>query len=476
MTTTVQRRCGFGLPLLASLLLTACASLPPAQPPSEAVPLQWHAALPHGGEPAKLAGWWSRFDDPLLPALIDRAQQRSPTLAQAAARIAQARASARIAGAAAWPSLDAKGGAQRANTDIPGSTGLQTTGSLTLDATWEIDLFGATRQGVAAAQARAAGAAAQWHQARVSLAAEVASAYLSLRACEAVLAVYESDASSSSQTASLTQQKVQAGFEAPANGGLARAAAADAANRVTAQRAECDLAIKQIAALTVEPEPALRTALTARSALLPQPGVFTVDGVPAQVLAQRPDVSAAEREIAAASADVGAAQADRLPRLSLTGSIGRAGVRVGGNNYYGDTWSFGPGLIAPLFDAGRRAAAVDAAQGRYDEAVAAWRERVIGAAREVEEALVRLQAAQQREQDARLAASGYAEFLAAAQTQWQVGTGSLLDLEQARRSSLGADAALIQVRRERVGAWLALYKAVGGGWQPPAEATTGESN
>jgi outer membrane protein TolC len=149
---------------------------------------------------------------------------------------------------------------------------------------------------------------------------------------------------------------------------------------------------------------------------------------------------------------------------------------VGGNNVYGDTWSFGPGLTAPLFDAGRRAAAVDAAQGRYDEAVAAWRERVIGAAREVEEALVRLQAAQQREQDAQRAASGYAEFLAAAQTQWQVGTGSLLDLEQARRSSLGADAALIQVRRERVGAWLALYKAVGGGWQPPAEATTGESN
>ncbi|MEF7613114.1 efflux transporter outer membrane subunit [Aquincola sp. MAHUQ-54] len=476
MTTTSDRLRGPSLPLLACLLFTACASPPPAQPPADTVPPQWQAALPHGGEAAQLAGWWARFDDPLLAQLIDTAQRRNPTLAQAAARIAQARASVRIAGAAARPTLAANVGAQRSDNDLPGTTGLQTAGSATLDAAWEIDLFGATRQAVAAAQARADGADAQWHNARVSLAAEVAGAYVGLRSCEAVLEVYENDARSGGQTASLTQQKVDAGFEAPANAGLARAAAAEAANRVVAQRADCDLSVKQLAALTVEAEPVLRGLLAERRARLPQPASFAVEAVPAQVLAQRPDVAAAEREIAAASADVGAAHADRFPRLSLTGSIGRAGVRVGGDTFDGRTWSFGPALLAPLVDGGRRVAAVDAAQGRYDEAVAGWRERVLAAAREVEEALVRLEAAQRREQDAQRAASGYAEFLAAAQTQWQVGTGSLLDLEQARRSSLGADAALIQVRRERVAAWLALYKAVGGGWQQAAAGTTGDSN
>lgn len=461
---------------LLALLLTGCATPPPATPPADAVPLQWQATLPHGGDAAQLRDWWQRFDDALLPRLIDAAQQHNPTLAQAATRITQARAAARIAGAAALPALNANVGLQRSSTDLPPTPGQQSYGTATLDAAWEIDLFGYTRQSVAAAQARAAGADALWHNARVSLAAEVANVYVGLRACEAVLAVYEQDAGSAAQTSGLTQRLTDAGFQAPANAALARAGAAEAANRVVGQRAECDLLVKQLAALTVEPEPVLRNLLADARARLPQPQAFEVPSVPAQVLAQRPDVAAAEREIAAASADVGAAQADRLPRLSITGSIGRAAIRAGGATFNGDTWSFGPGLLAPLIDGGRRSAAVDAALARHDEAVAAWRERVLAAAREVEEALVRLQAARQREDDARRAAEGYGEFLAAAQTQFQVGTGSLLDLEQARRSALVADATLVQVRRERVGAWLALYKAVGGGWQPaePGMTTTGD--
>lgn len=460
--------------LLAAGLFAGCAApVPPAKPPADTPPpVQWQAALPHAGDPAALADWWSRFDDPELARLVVLAQQRNPSLAQAAARIAQARAAARMAGSAAWPTLDARAGVQRASTELPPTPGVQTSGSLTLDARWEIDLFGATRRSVEAADARAAGAALQWHQARVSLAAEVASAYLGLRACEAVLAVYQQDAGSAAQTRGLTQQKVDAGFEAPANAGLARAAAADAANRVVAQRAECEVALQQLAQLSVEPLPALQAALAPGRARLPQPAGFVVDAVPAQVLAQRPDLAAAESALAAAAADVGVAQADRWPRLALTGSVGRAGLRVGGASVYGDTWSIAPGLLAPLLDGGRRAAAVEAARARHDEAVAVWRERVLTAVREVEEALARLAAAEAREQDAVLAAAGYAEFLAAAQTQWQVGTGSLLDLEQARRSALAADAALVQVRRERVGAWLALYKAVGGGWQPAATTVT----
>ena len=482
MTSPDSRLRGPAIALALSLLLAACASPPPATPPADTVPLQWQASLPHGGSTAALADWWQRFDDPLLPQLVAQAQQRNPTLAQAAARITQARASARIAGAALSPQLNANAGVQRSSTQLPPTPGQQTAGSATLDASWEIDLFGYNRQNRAAAEARAAGADAQWHNARVSLAAEVANAYVGLRACEAALAVYQQDAKSAGQTSDLTARLVQAGFQAPANGALARATAAEASNRVLAQQAECDVLVKQIAALVVEPEPSLRSQLAAAQGRLPQPQGFEVPAVPAQVLAQRPDVAAAERELAAASADVGAAQADRLPRLSITGSIGRAAVRAGGNTFNGDTWSFGPGLLAPLIDGGRRSAAVDAAQARYEEAVAGWRAQVLGAAREVEEALVRLQAAQQREEDARRASTGYAEFLAAAQTQFQVGTGSLLDLEQARRNALVADASLVQVRRERVAAWLALYKAVGGGWQPAADTqaaagnNTGEAN
>lgn len=462
----------FGLPLLAACLLAACSTPPPA-PPAPPAPPQWHAALPHDGDAASLADWWARFDDPALPRLVQLAQQRNPGLAQAAARIAQARAAARASGSARWPSLDLQAGVQRSGSGLPPTPGVQTAGSVTLDARWEIDLFGATQRSVEAAEARAAGAALQWHQARVSLAAEVASTYVSLRACEAVLALYRQDADSAAQTRGLVQQKVDAGFEAPANGGLARAAAADAANRFVAQQAECAVLERVLSQLTDEPLPALRAALADARGRLPVPAGFVVDTVPARVLAQRPDLAAAEQALVAAGADVGAAQADRWPRLALTGSVGRAGLRFGGEDFYARSWSIGPALLAPLLDGGRRAAAVDAAQARRDEAEAAWRERVLAAVREVEEALTRLDAARAREQDAAVAAAGYAEFLAAAQTQWQVGTGSLLDLEQARRNALAAEAARLQVQRERVAAWLALYKAVGGGWQPgdAAQAT-----
>jgi NodT family efflux transporter outer membrane factor (OMF) lipoprotein len=452
------------LPVLA-LLLGACSTPPPASPAHDLQPVQWMAPLPHEGSAAELAAWWAQFDDPLLSQLIDIAEHANPTLALATGRIAEARASVGLARSQLWPAVDAKLGLARSNSEVPPVTGTQTTSSASLDAAWEIDLFGAARYNLAAAQARAETAETQWHDARVSLAAEVAQTYVGLRACEAVSAVFEQDADSLRETAGLVQQKVEAGFDAPANLALARASAAEAANRVVAQRADCDVAVKQLVALTAQPEADLRQRLAERRSQLPRPAGFAVETVPARLLAQRPDVAAAERNVAAASADVGTAQADRYPRLALTGSIGFSSLRFGGQSFDGQAWSIGPALSLPVFDAGRRRSAVEAAEARYDQAVAAYRQRVLVAVQEVEESLGRLDAAGRREADAALAASGYAEYFAAAQTQWEVGTGSLLDLELARRSALAASASLVQVQRERVAAWVALYKAVGGAWQ-----------
>lgn len=447
------------------LLLGACSTPPPAAPTLDLQPAQWMAPLPHEGSTAELATWWAQFDDPLLPQLIDIAEQANPTLALATARIAEARASVGLARSQLWPAVDANLRSTRSNSEIPPVTGTQTTSSASLDAAWEIDLFGAARSNLAAAQARADAAQTQWHDARVSLAAEVAQGYVGLRACEAVAAVFQQDADSLRDTAGLVLHKVEAGFDAPANLALARASAAEAANRVVAQRADCDVAVKQLVALTAQPEADLRQRLAERQGRLPRPAGFAIEAVPARLLSQRPDVAGAERNVAAASADVGTAQADRYPRLALTGSIGFAALRFGGQTLDGQAWSIGPALGLPLFDAGRRRSAVEAAEARYDQAVAAYRARVLVAVQEVEESLVRLDAAGRREADAALAASGYAEYFAAAQTQWEVGTGSLLDLELARRSALAASASLVQVQRERVAAWVALYKAVGGGWQ-----------
>lgn len=457
------------LAVLASLL-AGCAALPSSQPPAQAWPAQWSAPRPHGGDTVALVDWWSGFDDPLVPELVRRAEQSHAGLAQATARIAQARASASAAGASRFPTVQGSASVVRSHTGLPPSPGNATSGNAGLDALWEIDLFGGQAQGRRAAEQRLQGAENQWHEARVSLAAEVGATYANLRACEASLELVKQNAASLAQSAELLDRKVRAGFEAPANGALSQAAASEARQRSIAQEADCDLTAQALVALTQMPLAELRQSLVDRRGLLPRPRAFEVRSLPAEVLDQRPDLAASAQQVAAAAADVGVAEADRWPRLSLAGALGVGQVRAGGATFDGSTWSIGPSLIAPLIDGGRRKAASDAARARHDEAVATWLGQARQAVREVEEALIRLDASARQEDDAQRAAQGYDAFLKASQTQWRAGTGSLLDLEIARRNQLAAQSTLIQVRRDRLLAWISLYKAVGGGWTPPAPA------
>lgn len=450
------------LPLCAALL-TGCAALSPP-PPAPVAPSTWQAPRPHEGEPQALAQWWARFDDPQLAALVERAQADSPTLAQALARIGQARAQLAVAGAALSPTLDGNLSASRTSNNFPPPTLTYTALLGRLDAGWEIDLFGGRRAGIAAARAQADAAAAQWHDARVSLAAEVALNYVGLRACEAQAALDAQNVAAAAQIDDLTRRKVEVGFESPANGALAQATLFDTRARAQAQRAECEVIVKALVALTGLEEPALRTQLAARAAQLPQPAGFSVAALPAQVLAQRPDLAAAESALRAAAANVDAAQAARWPRLLLSGSIGYGLVRLGGVQDSGANWNLGPALALPLLDGGRRRAEVDAARERLQEALAAWQQRSRGAVREVEEALVRLDAATRREDDARLAAENWQRFVTAMQTRWELGNASLIELQDARRQRIASETTLLAVRRERVAAWVQLYKASGGGW------------
>ena len=450
--------------------LSACAiTPPPAQVPNQA-PAQWQAPLPHHGDMGDLASWWQRLDDPLLVQLIEAAQSASPSVASAASRIAQARATAVGAGAALGPTLDASASASRSLTQplTPAATVAQ--GGL--QAAWEIDLFGRNRAALDAAQARQQGAQALWHDARVSVAAEVASQYVSVRACALLRGLAGEDARSRQETARLSALSTRAGFTAPAVDALARASAAEARNRLAQQLAQCDLYLKAMVALTALPEADLAQKLAAAPLPPEQIALFSIASVPAQALAQRPDIFNAERDVAAASQDVGNAQGQRFPRLTLNGSIGGLAYRSGAVSENFSTWSIGPvALSLPLFDGGLRSANVDAAQARYTEAVAVYRGKVRQAVREVEEALVNLRSSAERASDTQVAAEGYQASFAATQARYQSGLASLPELEDARRTALAADTNVIALQRERLLAWVALYRAVGGGWSAPADTT-----
>ena len=456
----------------AAFWLAGCTSLRPPEQVAAATPPQWYAPLPHNGTLVDLSAWWQQLNDPLLVELIESAQTASPTVASAASRIRQAHAIRVAAGAALLPTLDASASVRRDNSQPP--LPLASVAQAGLQTAWEIDLFGGNRATADAAQARLEGASAFWHDARVSVAAETAISYVNLRTCEQQLVVATNDFKSRAETARLSELSTKAGFTAPATSALARASSAEGSARATSQRALCDIEVKTLVALSAIEEPQLRQKLVAP--WTPPSATLAVASVPAQVLAQRPDVFQAEREVAAAAADVGTAKAQRLPRITLSGAIAAGTVHTGGVSTDLQTWSLGPlAVTLPLFDGGRRAANVDAAQARYEEAVLLYAARVRQAVREVEQALVTLESTRSRIEDARVATEGYRASLEATDARYRNGFASLVELEVARRTALAAEDAWFMLQRERVAAWVGLYRALGGGWTRPDGTATAQA-
>ncbi len=454
-------------------VLAACAAalggcsvgMPPASVSAPA-PVQWNAPLPHGGTWSDLREWWKAQNDPVLLALIEDAQALSPTVAAALSRIETARANEATAQAALLPNVTA-GVSSGRSLSLP-STPAATSTAATLQTNWEIDLFGAARVARTAMAGQTQGNLAQWHDARVSVAAEVASTYFTLAHCWKARDLAAQDLLSRQRSRDISARSLQAGMLAPAVYAQVQAEVAQSQLRLTQQSTQCALYTKAMVALTGEDEALVRSVMQERT--LPDDlAGFTVEQVPAQALVQRPDVFAAEHDVALASAQIGRAKARRWPGLTLGGSIGA--LRYGTMGVESDvtTWSFGPlALTLPVFDAGQRAAMVDSATADYVAAVSTYRAKVRHAVREVEEALVTLQSAQEREADTRAVVDARTQNYAAAQNRERSGMASALDVEDAHRILLAAQSEVLALQLERKRAWVALYRAVGGGWQRPA--------
>ncbi len=461
--------------LAALVLLAGCAAVPPAPTPGAAqtlpASLRWQAPLPAAAGAVPVAEFWAGFGDPALPALLLAASAASADVAAATARIERARATQTAAGAALLPQLNAAANLSQARS-TPGLP-TSTSASAGLQAGWEIDLFGANAAGRQAASARLRGAQALLADVQTGLAAEVTATLTSLRACEAQARTTQLDADSRAETARLTDLSARAGFTAPADAALARAGAAQARANATLQRGQCDTLVKSLVELTDLAEPALREQLAAATARLPQPPAVLPPSLPAELLAQRPDLQDAAAAEQAAAADRDRAAALQLPQLSLTGSIGGLALRSGGETQRGSTWSIGPLSVSfPLFDGGSRAADASAARAEYDSAVAQYRAATRRAVREVETSLVSLQSTAARFDDARSAAADFEAALVATEARQKGGLASLLDLENARRNALAAQSALIELQRERAAAWVALVRALGAGWRADGDPPT----
>ena len=259
----------------------------------------------------------------------------------------------------------------------------------------------------------------------------------------------------------ITEKSAQSGFTSTADLALTRASAATSSSNLIAQRANCQIIVKSLVQLTGGNELVVRRLLEQGKSRIPQPSTLKIASVPAEVLRQRPDISALEAEVVATIADVGAAKADLYPSLSLNGSISISASTVTGSSV---PWSFGPALSIPLLDGGARRAAVRSAIADYDVSVANYKSGVLTAVAEVETALIRVNTALQRITDAKTAADNYQSYFNSVDKNWMSGGASILDREEARRSAQTAAITLIEIRRDAIQSWIALYKSLGGGW------------
>jgi NodT family efflux transporter outer membrane factor (OMF) lipoprotein len=453
---------------------------------------KWYATLPHDGNASELATFWQQFNDPLLVELIEAAQNESATLASAQARIAQARATRTQAHAALLPSVDGAASTSRSvqqpatNISIgDANQGSQSSGGepinttqASVQASWELDIFREKHHTFAASQALEKAAKAGWHEARVLVAAELANTYFNQRFCTFQANILQTDVNSRAESLRLTDIAVNAGFLAPANSHLAKASWADATQQLKAQQAQFDVELKALVALTHLDEPVLREKLQTQT-FNPHAikNLFSLNEIPANIIAQRPDVYAAEADLISAAADIQSTYASSLPKVSLNGSIGWMWLSGSGfGTSDGKTWSLGPiSITFPIYHPGIKEAGLAKSEAKYEERASIYREKVRNAVKEVEQALVNLHSTKIRQAHIETTINGYQAAFDATQIKVKAGFANLIELEEHRRLLIAAQNSVINNQKLHMLSWVSLYRAAGGGWNKSALSDTGNA-
>jgi len=413
---------GSRLGLAAALILSACATVPPATPARQAKAAASYETAraftaPVADWPAD--AWWRRYGDPQLDGLIEEALAGSPSLAQAEARLRKAEASTAVTRSAALPTLSASAAVQELkqsyNAGIPPAFvphGYNDFGQATLNFSWELDFWGKNRAAVAAATSEARAAAADAAEARLVLATSIAASYASLAQLYADRDVTEAAVRVREETAALVQQRVTNGLDTQAELQQALAGA-------PAMRADL-AAIDEELAQTRDGLAALLGAGPDRGLAIARPPTATLKafGLPtnlaADLIGRRPDVTAAKWRAQAATHKIAQAKAAFYPDINLAASIGLEALHLDKLFASGsDTGAVGPAVSLPIFEGGRLRANLRGSQADRDAAVAAYDEAVTQALREVADA-----AASERALAVRLAQSRQA--LAADEGAWRI--------------------------------------------------------
>ena len=445
-------------------------SAPPSTQPSATAPAR----------PVDLARWWQSLDDPELDSLVRRAVQANLDLRIALARLQQARAAEYVVSGGALPLVDFAAGAgrgtgadsTRGRAPGPLRSGENTKGLNEIthvagfDAAWELDLFGRFSRQIEAARADTQAAAEARNDVLISVIADVARAYVSERALQLRLSVARQNINAQQQTVDLVRKRVRQGMNPQYDVVLAERQLASTRATLAPLEAAIGQSQRRIAVLLGQLPQDLYAELS-NPGRLPAPPARIQPGLPPELLRRRPDVRQAERDLAASTARIGVATANLFPRVALLGAYGVQGQGLGRAPVMNkEIWSFGPTAYWPLLDFGTLDAVLELQDYRTRELLDSYRRSVLLAVEEVDNAIANYTAEQDRLDQLSIAVSDAQRTVQLATERYQNGQTSLLDVVDAQRQlydlqdqyALAQEAAIVQ--------FIALYKALGGGWEP----------
>jgi len=459
---------------LLLLVLGGCAQLgtrsqADGRTPWVVAPSAWSksdAAFKPVAATQNLETWWRQLGDPLLEQLIVEAMTSAPDLRSAQARLRQARANRDLAVANLFPSLGVSVSKNRSGTGSAtgGSGSMQTLYAAGFDASWEPSIFGGLRDGVAGAEADAAASAASLEATRVSLAAEVALNYVTLRAYQRRLDIARDNVASQSETLQITDWRAQAGLTTTLDVEQARSNLEQSKASIPSLEIGRAEAEHRLAVLIGQPPGTLRERLL-KAKPLPTPPAEMAVGIPADTIRQRPDIHAAELTLQAETARTAQREADRYPSLSLNGTWGWqafSAASLGGSASL--VRSLAGTLSATLFDGGRIRSRIAAEDAIQEQALIAYERTILTALEDVENALAGYAAGREREEARRKAAEAAGNAAVLARTLYEAGAVDFQKVLDTDRTRLTAEDGLTAAEADVLAAVIRLYKALGGGW------------
>ncbi|HEX8937803.1 MAG TPA: efflux transporter outer membrane subunit [Sphingomicrobium sp.] len=472
---------------LAALLLTGCTVGPNYQRPATPTPPSFaEAHIAAAVDDAELASWWHSFGDAELDRLVNRAIAQNLDLGAAAARIREARARERIAGAAALGQVDAQGSASRQRISEnaipvpPGAGGNASPGGFGLpgsefntyrigfDTSWEIDLFGKTRRAVEAARARTGAAVWNRRDVAVSVAAEVADSYLTLRMLQQRIIAAQAEVARQQRALQLVSARVRGGLVTGQDLAQQQSQLAAAQAAIPPLKAQAEAQIHALGVLTGEAPEALIGELALLDAL-PQPPTVPA-GLPSDLLRRRPDIRAAEQTLHAATADIGVATADLYPKFSLSAVPALVSTSLARLLEWGSrSYTASAAVDWPIFNGGRTRSNIALANAQQEQALIAYRKTILIALREVENALNNIDSDRQQIASLTAARGTAARAEEIAGKRYRGGLVTYSDVLQAQASRISLDGQLIQARGALARDTVALFKALGGGWPELAQ-------